>query len=89
MAQVTSGASAERVVLRAALGPDSYTDIEVIMSKLDALEQRGIIGVEGLSTIIRTLAEDIVAQKVLRDFDDPLSSAQGAADTLRLEDSKP
>lgn len=89
MAQVTSGASAERVVLRAALGPDSYTDIEVIMAKLDALERRGVIGIEGLAAIIRTLAEDIVTQKVLRDYSDGLSWAQGAADTRRLEDHKP
>ena len=75
----------ERVVLRAAVGDENYADVEQIAEKLDALEARGVISESGLALIIAALADEIVTQRVLREYG-PLSFGDCVRDTSTPED---
>lgn len=58
----------ESVVLRAAVGDDTYGHICAIATELDALEHRGVISRQGLSTIIETIADEMITQSLAREL---------------------
>lgn len=76
-----------RAALRAAVGNRNYAIVEQVAELLDALKQRGVIGEDGLSNVLASLADEIVTATVLREFGKDLLDTMGANDTSTPEDS--
>ncbi len=83
---MTGQLGVERVALRAALGEVTYAEIETLLGLLTALESRGVLGEDGVSAVIHALADDIVTQKVLREFGSDLSRGSAVTDTPTPEE---
>lgn len=69
-----------RDVLRSFIGEAGYAAVERIATELDALEARGLISSDGVTSIIVTIADEMVLEALAKEAAEvPHSPARGHA----------
>lgn len=80
------GGTVEFVILRAAVGAESFPDVEAIALALERLGSRGVISADGVAKVMVTLSEEMVFAATIREFGSDLSLRAAFNDTHPSED---